>query len=403
MDPTPLALEGVPAPVRSLVDRLRERGFAAYLVGGCVRNLIAGRPARDFDVATEAAAEAVLQIFPSAIPIGLRHGTVMVPTGCGPVDVTSFRAGPRLADDLAHRDFTINAMAYDPQRGELFDPFDGRVDLAKTVLRAVGSARERLAEDPLRALRAARLAATFGFEVDAELAHALSEARRGLAGVARERVRHELSELLLGERAEAGLSLLRRAGIEADLAPGARDDAAAVVAALPGELEVRLAGWLRGTDAGTLLRRLRFPRPVVRRVDRMVRLHPIDGQIRSLRDADVRRLLRRVGVENLGALLALRRAELSLPPARDAAARDRLGALEEAVGRARRGGVLALRRLDLAIDGREAMRVLGCRPGPRVGRALRHLADRVVEDPSLNTPGTLRDLLEAWRDENPQP
>jgi len=149
----------------------------------------------DFDVATPAPIERVLALFPRAIPIGLRHGTVMVPTPAGPVDVTRFRSGPRLVDDLAHRDFTLNAIAWSPG-GALVDPHDGVADLAAGRLRAVGDADARLAEDPLRALRAARLVAERGFTPDPALVAAMARAAPAVAGVAAERLRAELERLL---------------------------------------------------------------------------------------------------------------------------------------------------------------------------------------------------------------
>jgi tRNA nucleotidyltransferase (CCA-adding enzyme) len=400
MEPIPRDLEPIPPVVRELVDGLAAAGHEAYLVGGCVRDLVQGRPPGDFDVATSASPEAVLSLYPTAVPIGLRHGTVMLPTAAGPVEVTSFRAGPRIEDDLGHRDFTLNAVAYDPRGRALLDPFDGLTDLLKRQLRAVRCAADRFAEDPLRALRAARLVSTFGLDIDPDVERAMSGAREGLQGVARERVRREVAALLLGPGVADALALLRRTGIDRDLAPGVLADADAVVAALPCDLALRLAGWLRGTRAGPICRRLRFPRRVTARVEHFLRLHPIEEGVNASSGEAVRRLFVRARDENLDALVALRASELR--HGRDAnseaaaAARDRLRALERAIAEVRRTGQLALRRLDLAIDGREVMKCLGCPPGPIVGRALAHLTERVVEDPSRNSPEALRALLAAW-------
>jgi tRNA nucleotidyltransferase (CCA-adding enzyme) len=390
--------------VRAVIDALAEAGHAACLVGGCVRDLLRGREPREFDVATSAPPEAVLQIFPRSVPIGLHHGTVMVPSERGPVDVTTFRAGPRLEDDLAHRDFTVNAIAYDPRRGELVDPFSGRADLEARRLRAVGAAAERLREDPLRAVRAARLVAALDFEADPEVAAALPAAREPLRGVARERIRRELSALLLGPAAGRGLALLRRSGLEQELAPHAAPDAPALVDALPFDLDLRLAAWLRGARAGAVLRRARFPRRATQRVIHLLRLHPIEAAVDPTRDAAVRRLIRRAGEENVGPLLALRRAELRFGDASrapDAAeARKRLEDLADACERVRRAGDVALRRFDLALDGRRVMELLGCGPGPRVGRALAYLTERVLDEPSRNTPEALARLLREWAAED---
>jgi tRNA nucleotidyltransferase (CCA-adding enzyme) len=387
----------LPAAVQSALATLRAAGHRALLVGGCVRDLLRGVAVADFDVTTDAPPERVLALFPRAVPTGLRHGTVMIPACGAPIDVTTFRAGPRLEDDLAHRDFTVNAIAWDPAADLWVDPFGGAADLAAGRLRAVGSARERFAEDPLRALRAARLVATLGLAPEPDLAPAMREARAGLRRVARERVRRELGELLLAPGVAAGLRLLRATGLEEDLAPGARPDAPEVVAALPRSLELRLAGWLRGARAEAALAALRFGHRRARGVAQLLARHPIErGPRRG--DADLRRLLARVGEQGADALLALRRAEIAAEPDRARAAREGavLEALAERIDQLRQAGGLALQRADLALDGGAVMALLGIRPGPRVGEALRHLADCVLEDPSCNTREGLTERLRAW-------
>jgi tRNA nucleotidyltransferase (CCA-adding enzyme) len=388
-----------PEPVRALLARLRGDGYEAVLVGGCVRDLLRGLVVADFDVATSARPERTLALFPRAVPTGLRHGTVMVPTAAGPVDVTTFRAGDRLEDDLAHRDFTVNAIAWDPLDGRWIDPFAGAADLAAGRLRAVGSPQARFAEDPVRALRAARMVATLALAPDPSIEPAMAEVRPRLREVARERVRQELVTLLLAPGAARGLRLLRRAGIEADLAPGVREDAPEVVAALPRDLELRLAGWLRGTRAETILASLRIGARRSRAVARLLGRHPIDA--RPLRhDADLRRLLQRAGDAGVDALLALRRAELEAGASRDGAAgaetRAALETLAERIERVRSRGPLPLARTDLVLDGRRVMALLGSGPGPWVGEALRHLTERVVEDPSCNTAERLEEALRTW-------
>jgi len=395
-----LVFEGVPEAVGWIVETLATAGHAGFLVGGCVRDLLRGQPPADFDLATSAPPEQLLDLFPHAVAIGIRHGTVMVPTESGPVDVTTFRGGATIEDDLAHRDFTLNAMAYELRQQRLVDPFEGRSDLTKGRLRAVRDANARFAEDPLRALRAARLQATLDLEVDSEIEQAMAEAVGALRKVARERVRYELAATLLAPGAARGLELLRRTGIERDLAPGAAADAPAVVAALPSDLGLRLAGWLRGARATSILRHLRFSRRIVKRVERLLRWHPVELGVAPSRDASVRQHLKRVGEHNTSALLALRRAELLHAKAAGSQQAEvelrRVSELEAAFERVRRAGKLALQRHDLAIDGAKVMRILGCEPGPVVGRALSHLTDCIIEDPSCNTPEALHALLEAW-------
>ena len=402
----PAALErppadAVPPAVLGVLASLRDAGFEAVLVGGCVRDLLRGVPVADFDVATPAPPARVLALFPRAVPTGLRHGTVMIPSGVHPVDVTTYRAGPRLEDDLAHRDFTMNAIAWEPLADRWLDPFGGISDLTAARLRAVGSARARFAEDPLRALRAARLVATLGLTPEPDLLPAMAEVRVALRSVARERVRHELWQLLLAPGVAAGLRLLRTSGLEAELAPGVRDDAAAVVAALPRDLALRIAGWLRDTRVEAVLAALRFGHRRSREIGRLLARHPIDRQ--PLRgDADLRRLLARAGDDSVSGLLALRRAELAVAATADPAAvageRDALERLAEHFERIRRSGQLALHRTDLALDGRAVMARLALPPGPAVGEALAYLAERVLEDPTCNTGERLETLLDAWAD-----
>ncbi|RIK93066.1 MAG: [cytidine(C)-cytidine(C)-adenosine (A)]-adding enzyme, partial [Proteobacteria bacterium] len=175
-----LRADAVPRAVRSILAALRADGHEAWLVGGCVRDLLRGVRVADFDAATSAPPAAVLARFPNAVPIGLRHGTVMLPTDAGPLDVTSFRGDGTLAGDLAHRDFTVNAIAWEPETGRVADPSGGLADLAAARLRAVGAAADRFAEDPLRALRAARIVAALELEPDAAIEPAMRGAAAGL-------------------------------------------------------------------------------------------------------------------------------------------------------------------------------------------------------------------------------
>lgn len=383
----------VPEPVRAVLETLGAAGFEGALVGGCVRDLAVDRPVRDWDVATAAPAEEVLALFPRAVPIGLRFGTVMVPTAAGPVDVTRFR-GATLRADLARRDFTLNALALRVGDREPFDPEGGLADLRAGRLRAVGSPAERLAEDPLRALRAARFVAELDLETDAALRAALPDAAGPVLAVAAERIRAELERLLAGVRAERGIALLRETGLEAALLPGARPDAAAVVAALPADdPTLRWTAWLRGVEPSAP-RRLRLPRQRQRDVAALLAHHPVERAVPA-REVPVRRLLHRLGERGVERLVALRQAELDADSA-DAPARQRFEALRAALERVRARGTLALVRADLALGGGDVMAILGCGPGPRVGRALHHLTECVLEDPSSNTRELLRAELLAW-------
>ena len=402
----------LPAPVGRLLAALAGAGHEAVVVGGSLRDLCLGRPVSDWDVATAAAPEAVLALFPRAIPIGLRHGTVMVPSAAGPIDVTTYQGTGGLAGDLARRDFTVNAMALAvPLDGSgeragaarWIDPAGGLADLRAGRLRAVGDAGARLDEDPLRALRALRLAAELDLALDPALAEAIRARAPSLRRVAAERVRAELERLLLAPGAAGALWQLRALGLEEALTGALAADAPAVVGALAPELTLRLAGWLRGRDAAALLARLRFPRARTEAVARLVRLHPIE---RAAAPGDLGRLLVRIEARGVEALLALRAAEIavgSLAPVEAATVAEALAALQLALERLERAGVLPDGRPRLAVSGREVMDWLGSGPGPRVGRALRYLTEQVLEEPSRNEPDALRRLLEAWAAAVPPP
>jgi tRNA nucleotidyltransferase (CCA-adding enzyme) len=384
--------EALPEPVRALLDVLAGAGHEAVLVGGCVRDQLRGAAVHDWDVATSATPAELLALFPRAVPIGLRFGTVMVPTPAGPVDVTQYR-GATLADDLARRDFTLDAIAWDPQRRLAIDPHGGSRDLAAHRLRAVGRAEDRLAEDPLRALRAARIAAELGLEVDATLEAALPAVAGSLGAVAGERIGGELLRLLGAAGRGPGRALLRRTRLETVLVPEARADALRVIESLEPDPVTRLAAWLRGSPVSSLLARWRAPARAARRSN--AARHPSHRRGAGDTDASVRRLrgVAPAAMRGRGAM-ALREAECAAGSVADPArVRARLADLRAALARTH---AHALARSELALSGQQAMECLGLAPGPEVGAALRHLLERVLEDPSENTPERLRARLLAW-------
>ncbi len=213
-----LQKEKIPAPVRQLLAALRQAGYKAYPVGGCVRDLLRGVPPHDWDITTSATpeqAEAALTGW-RVIETGVKHGTVTVLAGEYPVELTTFRGeggytdgrhpdhvtfGVTPEEDLARRDFTIGAMAWDTENDRLLDPYGGQRDLENGLLRAVGDPDRRFAEDALRILRGLRFAATLGFAIEPETAAALRRNADRLRELSAERVRGELQKLLCGEAA----------------------------------------------------------------------------------------------------------------------------------------------------------------------------------------------------------
>ncbi len=447
LDPSGL-IERVPAPARALCARLRERGFGAWLVGGGVRDLLLGRPAGDWDVATTARPEQVRGLFRRVVPTGLRHGTVTVLWRGGSYEVTTLRAergysdGRRpdeivfvddIREDLARRDFTVNAVALDPIDGSLVDPFGGLEDLRGGLLRAVGDPVARFREDGLRVMRAARFRATLQMSIEPDTEAAIERALDVLARVSKERIRDELMKLLGAEQPSLGLEVMQRRGMLAVVCPELERQVGCeqnrfhaydcwrhtlvTVDEHPGPPIERLAALLH--DLGKPESRARHPETGdwtfyhhekigARLADRWLRKHRFSNAERDLvvalvrhhlvcytpewSDAAVRRFLRRVGVERVEPLLRLARAD-SLAKGRPV--EEELRRLDALRGRITallaQGAALSTR--DLAIDGRAVMEALGLAPGPLVGRVLRALLEEVTEEPALNEPERLRARL----------
>jgi tRNA nucleotidyltransferase (CCA-adding enzyme) len=438
------AAPAIPEGVRSIARTLRAAGLEAHLVGGCVRDLLRGTAPLDWDVATDARPDRLLALFPGA-RYENRFGTVAVPLGDGVHEVTTFRRdgtysdhrrpddvtfGDTLDEDLARRDFTVNAMAIpldaDGLPGAVVDRSGGLADLAAGVLRAVGDPGARFREDALRMLRAVRFAATLGFVVEPATRAAMTAEAPLAVHVSGERTFAELMRLLAADRPSVGLRLAEEAGLLAVVAPElARQrgipqaktpgddlwdhtwrtvDAAAPFLAdgLPlartaallhdiGKPATFADGHFVGHDAvgaelaAAWLDGLRAPRAFTARVANLVR-HHMFAYAAEWSDAAIRRFLRRVGPADLEDLLDLRAADnvgSGLAPNGDGLHELR------ARCRAQLAAHVALSRGDLAVDGDDLMRALSLAPGPVVGRLLDELLERVLADPMLNERGRL--------------
>ena len=263
----------------ALLDALHAAGYAAYVVGGCVRDSLLGRTAHDWDLCTSALPQQVMELFGTeqCIPTGLQHGTVTIKYGGQLYETTTFRTEgsytdgrhpdevqfvPDVREDLARRDFTINAMAYNAAEG-LVDPFGGQKDLQNGLLRAVGEPQQRFTEDALRILRLYRFAARFGFALDAATARAARQLAPHLDCISAERIQEELAKLLAAPQPGAYLEPAVLAVVLPELTPESLTAAKPVVDACPaGEenLPVRwaaLLGALGETDTRRVLKRLR--------------------------------------------------------------------------------------------------------------------------------------------------
>lgn len=429
-----ISWERVPASVRRVCERLLQAGYQAYLVGGGVRDTLLGMTPDDWDVATDARPHQVTELFDRTYAVGAVFGTVVV-LAPDPVEVTTFRRDFAYADgrrpshvifaasieeDLARRDFTMNAIAWDVVHGRLVDPYGGLRDLRRRCIRSVGDARERMREDALRMLRALRFIATHGFELDRRVAAAIRREGDRLAYLSAERIRDELLKLLTGEWAARALWRAHDLGIlervlpelkgAAELPqgkPGAPNLLAhllGTVAACPPRAALRFAALLHDVGklstlqvlpggrvifhgheavgaeiARAVCRRLRMERRFTDHVAQLVQMHMVQGELTK---KAIRRWLGEYGEAWVRDLIDLRRADHIASGGTDEenpfpAYMAEL--LEEVLAEE-----AALTRRDLAVNGRDVMERTGLPPGPRVGQILHQLFEYVLEDPARN-------------------
>ncbi len=415
MAPT-LDEDAIPRPVREVCERLHEAGHRAWIVGGCIRDLLMGEPVSDWDLATSARPEEVQAIFRRTIPTGLQHGTVTVLYKGEGYEVTTLRGEGAYSDgrrpdnvefvrdldlDLERRDFTVNAIALDPLTGELVDPFDGIGDLARRRIRAVRDPALRFGEDGLRVLRAARFAATLGFRLDPATEAAIPASLDTFRKVSAERVHEEWKKALTkAPRPSRAFDVMRATGILgvtcprlAALAVAGWDRAMVRVDGCPRAFEVRLAGLLLdvgGDDpkwADGWLRGLRCSNQERKAVLHLLAHGRVDVAALEADEAALRRWLAEVGRDALDDVLAIAHADGHDVVALRAGAEAWLA----------RG--LPLTPAELPVGGGDVMAALDVRPGRVIGDVLEALLARVLDDPSLLDRDRLLALVpEAYRE-----
>lgn len=390
----------LPETVNKALFMLHQAGFEAYVVGGCVRDMLMDHSPKDYDLATSAHPQAIQRVFAGfAMTLeGLKHGTVRVILNHEPLEITTFRVDggysdgrhpdavrftPSLEEDLLRRDFTINAMAYAPETG-LIDPFGGRADIAARLIRCVGDPEKRFSEDALRILRGLRFAAVLDFEIHPDTLQAMERLSPKLNLISAERVEAELMKLLTGPAASRSL-ILGRAALCARmpcLDDAGYEERARALARLPRDADLRLAMLLGGLDEQALsgaLTGLKSSRATAGRVQRArAALQKIPV---PLENTALRLLIRDVGFAAAADALNLRLAQTG----EAAFAR----ALEELQGLRASGACLSLK--DMRLDGGALIRS-GMAPGPEMGRILNALLDRVIQGELKNQP---EDLLAA--------
>ena len=375
-----------PPGIIFILSRLLAHGRAAYAVGGCVRDSLLGKAPDDWDVTTSALPDEVMRLFgESAVPTGLRHGTVTVKAPGGSAEVTTFRADgaytdhrrpdsvrfvPDVREDLARRDFTMNAIAA-PLEGGLIDPFDGQGDIRRGIIRSVGEPERRFSEDALRMLRAVRFSAKLGFEIEPRTLEAIYRLSPLARELAPERVAVELIKTLCAENAAGPLVLLFSSGLMDGYAlPGKTPDMAPLDA-LPCEKSARLSGLCAllqregRIDTERFLRRLRLDTQTVKCVSAGVSA-ALTGLPQNA--PDWKRLLHRAGESA---------CRCAVYAASALGCGDAMAELEAVLGS---GECLSLAGLD--IGGRELL-TLGY-SGREVGAALEWLLGHVFEHPEDN-------------------
>ncbi len=434
----------VPPAVLSVHTTLKKAGFESYLVGGCVRDLLLNREPKDWDITTNATPEEIVALFPDTFYEN-DFGTVGIVTEsedptCKVVEVTPYREEGKysnarhpdevrwaktLADDLKRRDFTVNAIGYDPLSNEIIDLHGGREDIERRSIRTVGEPGDRFAEDALRMLRAVRLSAELDFTIDSQTAEGIVKNAEKLSSISRERVRDEFVRILESDRPMQALYVSEKLGILRFLVPESREGIGCAqnqahsfdvfehslralqhAADKKWPLEVRLAALLhdigkpatrRWSDekkdwtfhghevvgakiAKKILADLRFPKDLSETVATLVRWHMFFSDPDQVTLSAVRRVIANVGEERIKNLLNLRicdRIGTGRPKEQPFRLRKYMSMVDEAMRDPISVGMLK-------IDGTTVTKLSGERPGPRVGWVLHALLEEVLDDPSRN-------------------
>ncbi len=434
----------VPQEVRAVSQGLRDAGYQAYLVGGCVRDLFLNKTPKDWDVTTDATPEQIQAVFPDSFYEN-NFGTVGVKTGTESptlaiIEVTPYRTesgytdkrrpdavafGKSLEEDLARRDFTINAIALDESKEQIIDPYKGQEDIKAKVLRTVGVPEERFEEDALRLLRAIRLVAELDFALDTDTAAGIQAKARNLEHISRERIRDEFVKMLMSKQPMMALTLSQQLGmldyISPDVPRGIGIDqnqahsydvfghlmhALQHAADKDWDLDLRLAALFhdiskpetrRWSDekkdwtfhghevvgsrvTKKILEDLKFSRETIEKVSKLVRWHMFFSDPDQITLSAVRRMIRNVGEEHIWDLLNLRicdRIGTGRPKEQPFRFRKYKAMVDEALRDPISVGMLK-------IDGKDIMETFHVEPGPRIGWILNALLEEVLEDPTRN-------------------
>jgi len=435
-----------PKDLINIVKTIKNSGFKCFVVGGGVRDLLLNKKVTNWDLTTDARPAQVTKLFKKVIPTGIDYGTVTVLIDKVPYEITTFRRDEKyvdgrhpsnvkfsdnLHDDLSRRDFTINAIAYDPLSGELVDEFGGQKDLKNKLIRTVGDPVDRFREDGLRPLRACRFAAKLNFKIDPKTLKAISKTLSVAKKVSVERVHDELMKMMEADKPSIGIDLMRRSGLLSLYIPELLEG---VKVGQPKEYHKYDVYWhsLYSCDAAPkekpilrfaclihdiakpackvgmtfyehdrvgvdmavkVMRRLKFSNEHIEYVTRLIRNHMFN-YTKDWSDSAVRRFIQRIGIDLVDDLFLLRTADMK-------AMGKKLENRHTVQLKKRIQKVLteenALHIKDLKINGNDIMRALGIGPGPRIGEILNDVLERVVDEPKLNDKQKLMDLIKSLK------
>lgn len=442
---TTIMREDIPQVVRDTAAALRAGGFDAYLVGGCVRDMLIGRTPKDWDLTTNAHPDQIVGLFPDSY-CNNEYGTVGVVTQSEDerlkvIEITPYRTesgysdarrpdtvrfGVSLEEDLARRDFTVNAIALDPETLAVVDPFGGIAHLAEKRLAAVGVAQERFAEDALRMMRAVRLAAELDFVIDADTMMAIAHNAGNLAKISQERIRDEFSRILNSDVPMQGIVFLEKFGLLKHVMPELLDSikvdqnqahAFDVYEHLLRSMQhaadkkwpfiLRLAALLHDIGkpatrkfseekrdwtfyahevvgakmAKVILDRMKYPKDIRDVVVKLVRWHMFFSDPDQITLSAVRRTIRNIGEDHIHDLLSLRICD-RVGTGRPKEQPFRFRAYKAMVDQALRDPISVKM---LKIDGERIIAITGEKPGPKIGFTLHALLEEVLDDPEKNT------------------
>lgn len=441
----------LPKGVGYIIRELNRNGHEAYVVGGCIRDILIGLPPKDYDITTSADPDEVIRIFRKTIPTGIKHGTVGVVTTDGMYDVTTYRSEGEyinsrypanvifiddLVEDLRRRDITINAMAYNTEKG-IIDPFDGTSDIRGKTIRAVGNPILRFKEDALRILRAIRLATTLNFNIEEKTLFGIVETMDGLQFITVERIREEINTILLSDQPSRGISMLFQLGIMKYVLPEIMPMAAFgqfnphhdkdvlghtldVVDHVPAKLHLRLAalfhdcgkpgtftvdrngiGHFYGHEkrsveiAEAALLRLKYDKKTIQKVLTLIEHHMVSIDMKN--ELKLKNLIRKLDKVNINDLFELKTADFVSKPESGNTKLFEINALRDRIfDIIERKDPLTIG--DLAVNGQEIMN-LGIKEGREVGRILHMLLEKVLKEPGLNHKETLLRIARKELDE----